>query len=248
MSPELLRWLTWTVIAASPLTLVFLLVLSAPYGRHVREGWGPTVPNRLGWVLMELPSVFGFAALFAMGAHRAELVPLLLLMVWMIHYVHRTFVFPFRVRTSGKRMPLTIVAMGFAFTAINATINGHQVGHVGSYVLGEPRLWLGIGVFAIGLVINLHADTVLIRLRAPGETGYKVPKGGLYRWVTCPNYLGEMIEWLGWAIATWSLPGLAFFAYTVANLLPRALQNHRWYQERFEDYPRSRRALIPFVL
>ena len=96
--------------------------------------------------------------------------------------------------------------------------------------------------------INLHADTVLIHLRKPGETGYKIPRGGIYRFVTSPNYLGEIMEWCGWALMTWSLPGLAFAVYSVANLAPRALSNHKWYREKFDDYPTSRRALIPFLL
>jgi protein-S-isoprenylcysteine O-methyltransferase Ste14 len=65
--------------------------------------------------------------------------------------------------------------------------------------------------------------------------------------VTCPNYLGEIIEWLGFALATWSLAGLAFALYTAANLGPRALANHRWYRERFPDYPERRKALVPFL-
>ncbi|MEM6929685.1 MAG: hypothetical protein AAF602_22285 [Myxococcota bacterium] len=56
------------------------------------------------------------------------------------------------------------------------------------------------------------------------------------------------MEWTGWALATWSLAGLGFAVYSVANLLPRALQHHRWYRATFDDYPTSRRALIPFVL
>jgi hypothetical protein len=57
-----------------------------------------------------------------------------------------------------------------------------------------------------------------------------------------------MLEWTGFAVASWSLPGLAFALYTAANLAPRALSHHRWYQEKFPDYPRERRALIPFVV
>ena len=89
---------------------------------------------------------------------------------------------------------------------------------------------------------------MLIQLRKPGETGYKLPRGGLYERVTCPNYLGELLEWVGFAIASWSLPGLAFAVYTAANLVPRALANRRWYRERFPDYPSERKALIPFLL
>ena len=85
-------------------------------------------------------------------------------------------------------------------------------------------------------------------LRAPGESGYKIPSGGLFRFVSCPNYLGEILEWSGFALATWSVAGLSFAAFTLANLLPRALSNHRWYQKTFPEYPEDRRALVPFLL
>jgi len=75
-----------------------------------------------------------------------------------------------------------------------------------------------------------------------------MPRGGLFDLVSCPNYFGEVLEWTGWAIATWSLPGAAFAAFTFANLAPRALSNHEWYRRTFADYPASRRALLPYVL
>jgi protein-S-isoprenylcysteine O-methyltransferase Ste14 len=92
------------------------------------------------------------------------------------------------------------------------------------------------------------SDRALRALRAPGESGYAIPRGGAFEWVSCPNYLGELLEWFGWAIATWSIAGLAFALYTAANLGPRALAHHAWYRERFPGYPPRRRALIPFVL
>jgi hypothetical protein len=66
--------------------------------------------------------------------------------------------------------------------------------------------------------------------------------------VSAPNYLGEIVEWSGWALATWSLAGLAFALYTTANLAPRALANHRWYRQQFPGYPPERRALLPHLL
>jgi steroid 5-alpha reductase family enzyme len=97
----------------------------------------------------------------------------------------------------------------------------------------------------VGYLINRQADHTLHNLREPGEAGYRIPEGGLYRWISCPNYLGEIVEWFGWAIATWSLPGLAFAVWATANLAPRAWANHRWYHEQFPDYPSGRRALVP---
>jgi 3-oxo-5-alpha-steroid 4-dehydrogenase 1 len=54
--------------------------------------------------------------------------------------------------------------------------------------------------------------------------------------------------WTGFAIFTWGLPGLFILLITAANLVPRALSTHRWYHARFDDYPKARKALIPYLL
>ena len=243
--------LVWAVIAAAGLTFLYLLRMTAPYGRHYAgTGWGPHISSRLGWVIMELPAVVIFLAVYLAGKSASHLVPLFFLAMWQIHYLNRTFVFPFRIRASGRKTPLLIVASGFFFNAINAYINARFISEFGEYAiewLADPRFLIGVGIFLVGITLNLHADNVLIRLRSPGETGYVIPQGGGYRLVSCPNYLGELLEWAGWALATWSTCGLAFFLFTAANLVPRARSNHRWYRETFSDYPPRRKALIPGV-
>jgi len=243
--------LLWVVFAVSLPIAGLLLFVSAPYGRHLRSGWGPTVPAKLGWLVMELPSVFAFAVFFFAGRHALTWAPLVLFGVWQLHYVHRTLIYPFRMRSSGKRMPLSVVAMALMFTLVNGYVNGHWVGELGSYPtswLWDPRMLAGCVLFVVGFVTNVRADSRLFRLRAPGEQGYKLPRGGLHELVSCPNYFGEILEWCGWALATWSLAGLSFAVFTLANLVPRALTHHRWYQEEFEDFPSSRKAIFPFLL
>jgi len=72
--------------------------------------------------------------------------------------------------------------------------------------------------------------------------------GGLFRWVSCPNYLCEILGWAGFAICTWSLGSVFVLGITIANLVPRALSTHEWYRQRFADYPAERKALVPFIL
>jgi protein-S-isoprenylcysteine O-methyltransferase Ste14 len=243
--------LVWVQLALAPITFAVLMWMTAPYGRHdTGTGWGPRLPARWGWILMEVPSVLGFAVFFFMGDHALEPVPLLLFGLWQLHYVHRTFIYPFRIRSGGKPMPLVIALSGAAFNCMNSFINAYWIGHLGDYPLSwlrTPMLIIGVVIFVGGFVLNIHSDSVLLNLRKPGETGYKIPMKGGWKLVSAPNYLGEQLEWIGWTVATWSLAGLAFALYTAANLMPRAIANHRWYVEKFPDYPPERKRLIPWV-
>lgn len=249
--PLLYVWLVLLLFSLAALTFILLLWVDAPYGRFARTGWGPTMPARTAWVVFESPAVFVFAGVYFAGQHALETTPLVLFAAWQWHYVARTLVFPFRIRESGKRIPVAIVAMAILFNVLNAYVNARWISHFGSYgsewLVSTPFL-AGLAMFVTGWLINQHADKVLLQLRKPGETHYSVPRGGLYRFVSCPNYFGEMLEWAGWAVMTWSLAGLAFAIFTIANLLPRALATHRWYRDRFPDYPPARRAVIPFLI
>jgi 3-oxo-5-alpha-steroid 4-dehydrogenase 1 len=241
------HWVVTAWLALAGIMFVALWFVTAPYGRHRARGRGPTVPSWLGWLVMESPSVIAFVACYATG--RTGLVAWILFGLWQLHYVHRAFVFPFRMRGAHQPMPLAIAASALCFTSVNGWLNAYYITAVGpGYPLrwfGDPRFLVGAALFLTGYAINQHADRVLFRLRAPGETGYKIPYGGLYRFISCPNYFGEMIEWCGWALATWSPAGLAFALWTVANLAPRAHAHHRWYRATFPDYPPERKALIP---
>ncbi len=226
-----------------------LFFVRVPYGRHFRKGWGPTLSNRASWLIMESPSAIVMAVLFITGSAPKNLPLILFFLMWEAHYIHRAFIYPFTITNSHKQWPITILAMGFLFNWGNSYLNGRYLfstsgGYPTSWVL-EPRFLVGFGLFVAGFIINRWSDRILQNLRRPGETGYKVPSGGLYQWISCPNYLGEIIEWTGWALATWSLPGLAFAIWTFANLAPRARANHAWYHENFPEYPRERKALIP---
>lgn len=244
----LLPW--WIALAAG--VFLALLFVRAPYGRHARTRIGPTVSARLGWVLMEAASPILMALTFVTGRHRTAPWAWVFLAMWLAHYLHRTVIQPLRWRGAATPMPLLIAASGALFNLVNGYTNGRWLFELTpGYAKGwftDPRFIAGLALFVTGAAINVHADEALRGLRREGERRYAIPNGGLYRWVSCPNYLGEMIEWSGFALCTWSLPAAAFAVWTVANLLPRALAHHRWYRERFADYPPERRAVLPFLV
>ncbi len=247
---ELFNGSVIALLALAPVTWLLLTRVTAPYGRHTRAGWGPQISSTAGWMVMESPAVVAFAVIYLLGSCRGCPTSMVLLALWQIHYLHRTVVFPLRRRGGNKPMPLGIVGMGFAFNLVNAYLNARWISQFGVMDAGwlfGGRLLCGGALFFLGFGINVQSDHILMSLRAGGGRGYAIPRSGLFRFVSSPNYLGEIIEWFGWALATWSLPGLAFALYTTANLVPRAVANHRWYQQNFPDYPSNRKAIVPWI-
>lgn len=240
----IIGWLGLAIVS-----FIVLLVIPVPYGRYVRRGWGMTVKNQIGWFVMESSSPIIFFICFVVGQNSKTLTAIVFLVMWEVHYLHRAFIYPFRLRGKDKRMPIIIMLSGLLFNMINSFFIGHflfsiSVVYLSRWLL-DSRFIFGSVLFLIGFVINLQSDHILLNLRRFGESDYKIPFGGLFRWVSCPNYLGEIIEWFGWGIATWSLPSLVFAVWTVANLVPRSRSHHLWYKQRFSTYPFERKALIP---
>ncbi len=239
----------WMGIAAA--VFILLLKVKAPYGRHTKTTWGPLISNQMGWFLMEIPSFLIILYFYLESPNIHSVYLNLVFFLWLFHYFHRALIFPFMTRTKGKKIPLVIVVMGLFFNFVNAYLNGVYMAYyfeIGSLDFWTVlRLFAGLLIFISGMFINIRSDYLLISLRKDSN-GYKIPREWLFEYVSCPNYLGEILEWLGFAILAWNLAALSFFVWTVANLLPRALANHKWYFEYFDNYPEKRKALIPWIL
>ncbi len=247
MSKEQLFTLSYIWIGMACIIFLINLFIKAPYGRHIKSGWGSLINNKTGWLLMELPALVVCPLFFFMGNGPKGYVALFAIILWLIHYVHRTLIYPFRIKTRGKKIPLSIVAMALVFNCVNGFLCGYYLGNLAELKLSGLAV-SGILLFGFGMVVNLQSDSLLINLRKPAEQGYKIPEGGFFKWISCPNMFGEILEWMGFAILTWAAPTLSFAVWTAANLIPRALAHHRWYKEKFKDYPEERKAVIPFVL
>ena len=242
--PDLYRACLAVISVSALVTLPLLFIISAPYGRHQRPGWGPTVSARSGWVLMETPALLSFLAV-ALGAAPAHPVAATLAAFFMLHYAYRGVIFPRRLHPNAKPKPLLTVTLGALFNCVNGACNAFDLSR---FIAPHPA-WIGAGLllFALGAVLTHHSDAVLLGLRQPGETGYKIPQAGLHKWVAAPNYLGELLQWTGFAIAAATPAAWVFVGFSFANLAPRARSHQHWYRQKFTDYPPERRALIPFI-
>jgi steroid 5-alpha reductase family enzyme len=252
--PSLYHIAPLVILAAAALVFFLLRYVSAPYGRHYRSGWGPSVGARIGWVLMELPSALiplTIVLAYVLAGKRLGTIALALLSLWEMHYVYRALIYPFLMHVGEKRFPLSLVFFAWLFNGLNAYANAVFLIEEGPALDFNPplfRLALGGLLFVLGFLIHTKADRMLRELRRRSGDDYSVPKGWLFDYVVSPNYFGEILEWCGWALACWSLPAVAFAVFTAANLVPRAIAHRHWYEETFDDFPRERKCVIPFFL
>jgi len=240
-------------------TVVAAMFMQTPYGRFADARWGVSLDPRLGWLLMELPASIAFFVTFSFGPHRFEPYPLVLLFVWSCHYLNRGFLMPLFMRVpKGQKgsFSLMVVAIGWVVTALHGYLNARWAttfhARSGLDWLTDPRFVIGLATYVVAMGFNLHADHVLRTLRtkeevARGERVYRIPRGGLFEHVSNASYFTELVAWSGFALFTWSPGGLFILGISLANLVPRAIATHRWYREKFPDYPRERKILVPFV-
>lgn len=256
------NWLLIIMSVAGLAVFIALYFVDAGYGILYNKKWGVPISNKLGWFLMEAPVFIAMTALWLISGRIFNIIPLVFFLLFQIHYIQRTFIFPFLLVGKSK-MPLSIVAMGFTFNLINAAMQGGWIfflspeGYYGEGItwLGTPQFIIGCALFFVGFYINLHSDFLIREVRRKnqvmGKNGHKhfLPEGGVFRYVTSANYFGEIVEWTGFAILTWSLPGAIFAWWTFANLVPRAASTYKKYRTEYGPvlHDNKLKRVFPFL-
>ena len=246
--------------AMAVVVFVALFFFKAGYGYLSNSKWGPKISNKVAWVLMEAPAflfLLYYTVRFALsGADTGNSKVVLYVMagLFLLHYFQRSFIFPLLMRGKSK-MPVAVMLMGLVFNILNAYMIGgwlFEMAPSGMYTTAwfhSPQFIIGLLVFFLGMGINLHSDHVIRNLRKPGDTKHYIPRKGFYKYVTSANYFGELTEWIGYAILTWSPAGVLFAVWTFANLGPRAKSLTEKYIEEFaEEYTSlNKKHIIPFI-
>ncbi len=252
MSLEAFNILLVVMAVIAAIVFVALYFVEAGYGMLFDKKWGFPIPNKIAWVCMEAPVFFVMLILWAQSERQFETVPLLFFLFFELHYLQRSFIFPLLIKGKSK-MPSGIMAMGIVFNLLNGYIQGMWIfflapeGLYSSEWLTTPQFILGTIVFFCGMAINWQADYIVRHLRKPGDTKHYLPRGGMFEYVTSANYFGELMEWCGFAILTWSASGALFAWWTFANLVPRANTIWHKYKAMFGEEVGTRKRIIPFI-
>ena len=142
----------WVLIGIG--TFIYLFFESAPYGRHVKNGWGILIPARLGWIVMESPSVLLMIGYALIVKDQLEIIHKIFLLIWLTHYIHRTFIYPFVMQITNPKMPISIAFSAFFFNIVNVSIQAFGIFYFTQYSdswISSPIFIAGLSIFLIGM-------------------------------------------------------------------------------------------------
>merc|ERR1719330_1856802 len=139
----------------------------------------------------------------------------------------------------SSKVNLSILSSAFLFCSINGFMQAYGCCQFHTYLPSNHtsmHFRSGLFLWMVGFIVNLQSDSILRNLRKKysrnndtstssssmsGTVRYKIPYGGLYEYVSCANFFGEIIEWFGYAVASNTIAGWAFWFYVCGNLIPR---------------------------
>lgn len=190
--------------------------------------------------------------------------------LFLAHYTNRAILSPLR-SPSRSRAHIVVTLCGITFNLVNGYLIGAYLSSPETTkVLSLPhenwQIWLGLVCWSFGFVGNIFHDELLLKIRRnqkrkakqredlgkdAGEH-YAIPFGLFFNYVSFPNYFCEWVEWFGFALVAspndYFTPPWVFFYGEILTMFPRAWRGHQWYHQKFSDYPKERKAVIPFIL
>ncbi|XP_058799796.1 very-long-chain enoyl-CoA reductase [Phymastichus coffea] len=173
---------------------------------------------------------------------------------WSLHYIKRLLETLFVHRFSHATMPMRNLFKNCSYYWLFAMYVAYHVNHPLYTPPSNVRFLVGLAIFLLCELGNLSIHLALRNLRPPGTTVRKIPKPTgnpltiLFNFVSCPNYTYEVGSWIGFTIMTQCIPAGLFMLAGAYQMTVWALGKHRLYKKEFTDYPKGRKAIIPFVL
>ena len=242
---------TWTLsniilylgFALTGITLVYLAyhdLWTLQYSKFVKNG---EIPSRMGmFILYFLPIVTATVTAWPYLSS-ANVIQWIVYSAVVFHFGKRVLETLFLHKYSGKMAVLSIISISFIYSLVAGMI---------CYVNVKPLLamdilfYSGMVIFIIGEVGNFYHHKLLVDLRK-GSEGYHIPQGGFFEYAACPHYFFELVSWLGILFLSRHLFAfMALIAFT-AYLTERSVKTRQWYLEKFPDYPKDRKCIVPFV-
>ncbi|EAX97794.1 3-oxo-5-alpha-steroid 4-dehydrogenase family protein [Trichomonas vaginalis G3] len=229
--------------------MIYFAFFSMPYGKNYTRGRAylkVEVKDRIAFLLANIPGPIIYI-LLTVSWPRGEIfqIPSLL---YIGFYIHRAIIYPFFRRPQSKPWPLE----SLIYFSVSNFIEGSILARIHVFETKPYPIIVQI-LFAIVFialaVVTAYYDYQICQLRTHGDSGYRIPQGTLFKYISGPNYLFELLTWTFYMLfVSFNLEGVSFGLWLLVNITGRAEASHSWYNSFFKTkYPQDRTAYIPFV-
>jgi len=242
----------WTPLLIAIYTGIFFIVIGSGYAERkglmtvkyskFRPGTG--ISSRTGmFIIYFLPFLFHIPAVMYFVKEPLTQVQMIFSAAILLHFAKRCYEVLFIHKYSGPIDVSTVIQItsGYSFVSVYAA-------YLFQWALAEIDFLhiAGVLLFVIGQSGNFYHHKLLANLRE-SETGYFIPRGGLFEQVACPHYFFEVIAWVGIALISRHVD-MFLLALMMGNYLSgRSVKVRDWYLEKFPDYPQQRKVIFPYL-
>ena len=240
---------------STPNILLYLVFTFLAVGMGAGEWMGSTLLKyskfraekgldaRLGMFILYLLPILAALAFALPTLATATLAQAIVLAAICGHFVKRCLEVLFLHKYSGPIDPLTTLMIASFYSLIAGFIS-----FLNSWPLPitDNFFWLGLLLFVFGETANFSHHKILADLRKDTKK-YILPRGGWFEYVACPHYFFEIVAWVGVALMSRHLFALIALVGMAGYLLARSRKTLAWYREKFPNFPKNRKALIPFL-
>jgi very-long-chain enoyl-CoA reductase len=173
--------------------------------------------------------------------------------MFICHFLKREFETAFIHKFSANTMPFfNVFKNSFFYWAISGFLCALSVYYPNSLAARarEPKVdAAGIFLFVFSEYSNGLVHYYLSTLRSAGGTERKIPHGYGFGLVTCPNYMFEIMAWVGIIIVSRDWSVALFISIGAAQMYVWAKGKESAYRKEFGDkYKRKRYVILPGLL
>lgn len=201
------------------------------------------IKSKIGMIIIYFPSLFLFL-IYILNSNIYFNKVNIYYILNVLHYLKRLIEVIFVHKYSGSIDFMTIFSISFMYFT-NSILSSYLINMVPNYYYNKNMINIGIVLFFIGEYINGYHHYLLSKLRINNEKTYIKPIYGLFKYIYCPHYLGEIIARIGCCLFSQNLLCMIFETLTFVYLFTRANNTLIWYEDKFEKNKNIKR-IIPF--
>ncbi|KAK9842611.1 hypothetical protein WJX74_002505 [Apatococcus lobatus] len=171
---------------------------------------------------------------------------------WTFHFTKRILETYFVHKFSHGTMPLRNLFKNCSYYWSFAAFVGYFLNHPLYTPPGLKQTYIALAFAMIWQLANFRCHLILASLRGSSSKGYQIPRGFLFEYVTCANYMCEVFAWVCFAISVQTLAVFIFIGAGGAQMCVWAQGKHRRLRKMFDGqdgrpkYPRRWIMLPPF--